>query len=385
MTFTVWFVYERIKTFSGLRSAWMMSKPWRNSSEVNICRAIDRSVLSVKYGSVRTEELRDDEQMLAMVEVIVHPQDPFRVFRVRVVHHGQQLDLVQRLIEVVLVVLDDLHAHALAGDEIARSQRGGKRRGAEMVRELVPTRDDHAHSRGELFRGLEPGAVQTVHDPKVEFGEVAAIVVVVEVVVVEVVVAREVIVLVFVVVFRALLPSRPRRLRARAARRFLFLFLRRRLFVFHVGRDRILRVVLLVRRRRRRRGTFRVRPASLPLPLPLPGRVRIRVRVAIGPIPRRGPRPERVRGVVQARRRAARVAPDAADGGGPRGAVPFGRPPELAPAPPQRDLSVPARRAAAAGVGVAAGRRASTGATATATRTRTRTATATATVRRAVR
>ena len=80
-----------------------------------------------------------------------------------------------------------------------------------MVRELVPTRDDHAHSRGELFRGLEPGAVQTVHDPKVEFGEVAAIVVVVEVVVVEVVVAREVIVLVFVVVFRALLPSRPRR------------------------------------------------------------------------------------------------------------------------------------------------------------------------------
>ena len=57
---------------------------------------------------VEVEELRDDDEVLAPVEEVEEAHDARRVARVRAVDELEQLDLVQRLVEKVLVGANDL-------------------------------------------------------------------------------------------------------------------------------------------------------------------------------------------------------------------------------------------------------------------------------------
>lgn len=62
---------------------------------------------------VLLEELSEDHEVLAMVEVVVHGNQAGIVSVAIVPHIAQQLDLVQGLVHVVLIVEDDLQAVAL--------------------------------------------------------------------------------------------------------------------------------------------------------------------------------------------------------------------------------------------------------------------------------
>ena len=56
----------------------------------------------------------------------------------------QQLDLVEALVEEVLVVLDDLDAHRLAGVQVEALHRLRERRRAQVLAHLVPVEGERA-------------------------------------------------------------------------------------------------------------------------------------------------------------------------------------------------------------------------------------------------
>ena len=138
----------------------------RRQREVGLLARLE--VVPLKLVQVRAEELGDDEEVLAMVEVVVHPQDALGVVRVLVVDVPQQLDLVQGLVEVVLVVLHNLEADDVAGVEVHSLHSLGERGASEVLRELVPPGDDVADSNREILLLLEARAVQPVDDWQVE-------------------------------------------------------------------------------------------------------------------------------------------------------------------------------------------------------------------------
>ena len=70
----------------------------------------------------------------------------------------QQLDLVEALVEEVLVVLDDLDAHRLAGVQVEALHRLREGRRAEVLLDLVPRSDERVDTDGEVLVLFEAGA-----------------------------------------------------------------------------------------------------------------------------------------------------------------------------------------------------------------------------------
>ena len=91
------------------------------SWHVEVLLLLDFSVVLGVLIEVVSQKLGNDEQVLFVIEVINHFQ---KVLLVQVVgirlDESQQFDLVHRLVEIVFVVLDDLHAnHLLSVDVVA--------------------------------------------------------------------------------------------------------------------------------------------------------------------------------------------------------------------------------------------------------------------------
>mmetsp|Transcript_22157 Transcript_22157/g.53016 ORF Transcript_22157/g.53016 Transcript_22157/m.53016 type:complete len:397 (+) Transcript_22157:1153-2343(+) len=134
--------------------------------EVQVVPALP--VVLLELIEICPEQLADDEEVLLVVEVVVHAEDARGVRRVRLVHVLQQLDLVQGLVKVVLVVLDDLEADEHPGLEVQRLDRSAERRGAEVVQYLVPPGDAVVDPDREVLRLLEAGVAPAVYDGEAE-------------------------------------------------------------------------------------------------------------------------------------------------------------------------------------------------------------------------
>mmetsp|Transcript_65644 Transcript_65644/g.172006 ORF Transcript_65644/g.172006 Transcript_65644/m.172006 type:complete len:489 (+) Transcript_65644:75-1541(+) len=124
------------------------------------------ALLAVELGElvqVVAQELRDDDEVLLVVEVVDETQAVLLVHILRVgVDKLQQLDLVKGLVYVVLVVLDDLHADHLAGLEVQALHRPREGRRAQVVQNLVARCDDGVHHDRELLGVLEARPVPLV-------------------------------------------------------------------------------------------------------------------------------------------------------------------------------------------------------------------------------
>ena len=121
-----------------------------------------------EFVEVVLEQLRDDEEVLLVVEVLAQPQDVVRVRVALRVDVAQQLDLVERLVQEVLGVLDDLEAHVVARDEVRARERAREGRRPNVVDNAVAARDDAAHGRLELLVLLEARAPGLVHNAQRE-------------------------------------------------------------------------------------------------------------------------------------------------------------------------------------------------------------------------
>lgn len=95
-----------------------------------------------------------------VVEVVVEAQDVVLVRGVVLVDVLEQLDLVQALVEEVLVVLDDLHAHVHPRLQVVRLDRLAERRAAQVLRHVVPPRHHRVQLHREVLLLLETGPVQ---------------------------------------------------------------------------------------------------------------------------------------------------------------------------------------------------------------------------------
>mmetsp|Transcript_33345 Transcript_33345/g.107263 ORF Transcript_33345/g.107263 Transcript_33345/m.107263 type:complete len:259 (-) Transcript_33345:260-1036(-) len=106
--------------------------------------------------------------MLAVVKVVVHAQHVVLVARVVLAQVSQELDLVERLVEEVLVVLDDLDANHLARVQVEALHRLGEGGRAEVLLDLVARRDQRVQPDREVLILLEAGPRALVHHPQLQ-------------------------------------------------------------------------------------------------------------------------------------------------------------------------------------------------------------------------
>mmetsp|Transcript_49500 Transcript_49500/g.125769 ORF Transcript_49500/g.125769 Transcript_49500/m.125769 type:complete len:271 (-) Transcript_49500:1004-1816(-) len=115
------------------------------------------------------QQLGDDDQVLLVVEVIDHSQAVLFVDVLRIgIDQFQEFDLVERLVDEVLVVLDDFHADHLACLEIQALHRAAEGRRAQVVQDLVAGRDNAVDLNRELLVLLKAGPVPLVDHLEVE-------------------------------------------------------------------------------------------------------------------------------------------------------------------------------------------------------------------------
>mmetsp|Transcript_55807 Transcript_55807/g.155600 ORF Transcript_55807/g.155600 Transcript_55807/m.155600 type:complete len:326 (-) Transcript_55807:1149-2126(-) len=110
------------------------------------------------------QQLRNNDQVLLVVEVVVEAEDAVLVNIAVYIDVLQQLDFIQRLVEEVLVVLDDLHANHLVALEVQALHRPGKGGRAQVFEDLVASCHDGVHADGELLGLFEAGLVPLEDD-----------------------------------------------------------------------------------------------------------------------------------------------------------------------------------------------------------------------------
>lgn len=75
----------------------------------------------------------------------------------------QKLDLVNRLVKVVFVVLDDLHAHHLLSVDVVALDSLAECSRAQVLHHLVPSGYNRVDHDWEVFRLLEAGLLSVKH------------------------------------------------------------------------------------------------------------------------------------------------------------------------------------------------------------------------------
>ena len=133
-----------------------------------VWRLAGLAVVLLELVQVGAQQLSDDEQVLSVVKVIVQAQQVVLVRRVSTVQQPEKLDFVQALIEKVLAVFDDLHAHEHAGLQIVRLNRLAERCAAQVLCDLVTASHDGAHDDGEVFLLFKASAVVPVDDAQLK-------------------------------------------------------------------------------------------------------------------------------------------------------------------------------------------------------------------------
>mmetsp|Transcript_5455 Transcript_5455/g.16157 ORF Transcript_5455/g.16157 Transcript_5455/m.16157 type:complete len:242 (-) Transcript_5455:140-865(-) len=97
------------------------------------------------------KQLRDDDEMFFVIEVVIQTEHAVLVNVPVHINVLQQLDLVERLVKKVLVVLDDLHANHLVVLQVQALDCAREGRGPQILEDLVPRGDDGVHLDGELL------------------------------------------------------------------------------------------------------------------------------------------------------------------------------------------------------------------------------------------
>lgn len=103
-----------------------------------------------------------------MLELLVHLQHVALVTVFVVVDHAQQLDLVKRLINLVLVVGNDLHAHKSVRDDVFGHYALAESSGTQLLDVDVPARYHTGLIDRKVFGLLETCLLPVLDDPKVE-------------------------------------------------------------------------------------------------------------------------------------------------------------------------------------------------------------------------
>ena len=106
--------------------------------------------------------------MLFVIEVVVELEEVFVIEAFTVgVDEAQELDLIDRLVEVVLVILDDLHAdHLLSVDVVALNGLRECSR-TQILNHLVAAGDDRVNDYWEILGLFEAGLLSVEDNSKV--------------------------------------------------------------------------------------------------------------------------------------------------------------------------------------------------------------------------
>jgi hypothetical protein len=134
---------DEVELMDKVQSIQDLLRHFLQSWNVEVVLLLNLSVVLGVLIEVVSQKLCNDEKMLFVVEVVNHSE---QVFGIKVITVGldksQKLDLIYRLIEVIFVVLNDLHTNHLLGMDIVALNGLRERCGTEVFNDLISTTND---------------------------------------------------------------------------------------------------------------------------------------------------------------------------------------------------------------------------------------------------